>query len=240
MNATLDLIRQFESFRETPYWDVNALRTGYGSDTVTMPDGTVVAVTDSTRVTREDADRDLKRRVETEFMPRARAAIGDAAWSAMTPQQQAALTSIAYNYGELPGSVVQAAATGDPLAVAEAIRGLGSHNGGVNQGRRNREADFFLGKSATGMEAEGAGRMDRNPARLAWAYANGKMTPEDEALYEQAMAEGKFPKAEKTGKQERPDPLATYRAVAMRPRNPFQPVALDAYTNKGGLQNGRQ
>ena len=29
------IIAQFEGFRETPYWDVNAYRTGYGSDTIT-------------------------------------------------------------------------------------------------------------------------------------------------------------------------------------------------------------
>ena len=38
MNA-FDLIKRFEGFRTTPYWDVNAYRTGYGSDTVTLADG---------------------------------------------------------------------------------------------------------------------------------------------------------------------------------------------------------
>lgn len=36
--------------------------------------------------------------------------------------------------------------------------------------------------------------------RLAYAYANGKMTPEDEALYEQGMEAGDFPKVEKKSK----------------------------------------
>jgi hypothetical protein len=55
---------------------VNALRTGYGSDTVTLADGRVVPVTADTRVTREDAERDLARRVQTEFIPRAAQAVG--------------------------------------------------------------------------------------------------------------------------------------------------------------------
>lgn len=80
--------------------------------------------------------------------------------------------------------------------------------------------------SGGGMEADGPGRTDRNPARLAWAYANGKMTPEDAAIYERGMAAGVFPKAEQP--KASPDPLAIYAATAMRPRTPFQPVALNA------------
>lgn len=78
----------------------------------------------------------------------------------------------------------------------------------------------------SGMEADGPGRVDRNPARLAWAYANGRMTPEDMALYERGMAEGAFPKAEKPAPKEMPDPMLIYAATAMRPRTPFAPVAL--------------
>jgi hypothetical protein len=75
------------------------------------------------------------------------------------------------------------------------------------------------------MEAEGPGRVDRNPARLAWAYANGKMTPEDAAIYERGMTEGIFPQADKP--KPLPDPMAIYAATAMRPRAPFQPVPLE-------------
>jgi hypothetical protein len=80
----------------------------------------------------------------------------------------------------------------------------------------------------SGMEADGPGRVDRNPARLAWAYANGKMTPEDAAIYERGMAEGAFPKAEKPQAAALPDPMAIYAATAMRPRQPFAPVALQS------------
>jgi hypothetical protein len=83
----------------------------------------------------------------------------------------------------------------------------------------------------SGMEAEGPGRTDRNPERLAWAYANGRMSPEDAAIYERGMKEGVFPKAGKPEAQqqpERPDPAAVYAATAMQPRRPFQPVALQS------------
>lgn len=240
MADPLALIRSFEGFRETPYWDVNALRTGYGSDTVTLPDGTVQRVTESTRVTREDADRDLARRVNTEFMPRAAAAVGPA-FASLSPQQQAALASITYNYGELPSSVASAAASGDPVATAEAIRALGSHNEGVNRDRRNQEADIYAGAAELPAGAAGgdAGQAAANPyTRLAMAYANGKMTPEDEAIYERGMAEGVFPKAEKSKPAAMPDPLAIYAANAPQQRAPvqLQPLQVAAVQNATPLQ----
>jgi GH24 family phage-related lysozyme (muramidase) len=150
VDPTLELIKGFEGFRETPYWDVNALRTGYGSDTVTLADGSVVPVTDSTRVTREDADRDLQRRAHTEFAPIAASAVGAETFATLNPNQKAALTSIAYNYGELPSSVAAAVRSGDPQATAAAIAALGSHNGGINADRRAKEAEVYLGASVPG------------------------------------------------------------------------------------------
>ncbi|MEM9523119.1 MAG: hypothetical protein AAF982_03860 [Pseudomonadota bacterium] len=150
LTATLNMLRQFEGFRETPYWDVNALRVGYGSSTITRPDGTVVPVRKGMRVTREDAERDLLRRVNDEFMPAARRAVGEDAFTALSPKQQAALTSLSYNYGagawndDLSG-VVEAVRSGDQGAVVQAIRALGSHNGGINASRRNKEATTFMG-----------------------------------------------------------------------------------------------
>ncbi len=93
----------------------------------------------------------------------------------------------------------------------------------------------YAGGAATGTYAPGtqgqAAQSGQNPARLAWAYANGKMTPEDAAMYEQGMAAGVFPQADKPkffdpGQQ--PDPASIYAATAMRQRQPFQPVPLNA------------
>jgi hypothetical protein len=112
-----------------------------------------------------------------------------------------------------------------------------------NQFSGHREkATALLGGEYTpapsGMEAEGPGRVDRNPDRLAWAYANGRMTPEDAAIYERGMAEGTFPKAQQTPAPP-PDPLAIYAMTALRPRQPFQPVALDAGQVKNATPFGR-
>lgn len=138
------LLREFEGFRETPYWDVNALRAGYGSDTVTRADGSVERVAKGTRVSRADAERDLARRA-AEFEKAAAVTVGEERWAGLPPNARAALTSVAYNYGSLPDSVVKAIDTGDTEEIASAVEGLKGHNGGVNSKRRQREADIIRG-----------------------------------------------------------------------------------------------
>jgi tape measure domain-containing protein len=151
VQATATILRRFEGFRTDPYWDVNALRIGFGSDTKTDLDGNVTRVDANTRVTVEEANRDLIRRIETEFMPRARAAAGPR-FDTFTPAQQAALTSIAYNYGSLPGRVASVIQSGGSIEdIARAIADLGSDNNGVNRNRRAQEAALF--GSDTGVEA---------------------------------------------------------------------------------------
>lgn len=137
-----DLLRREEGFRSSAYWDVNAYRAGYGSDTLTAADGSVRAVTRETRgVTREDAERDLTRRITQEFEPRARRAIGDM-WDRLPVEAQASLISLAYNYGSLDNlsSVVRAAQNGDVGRLADAIENLSA-----NPDRRAREADLVRG-----------------------------------------------------------------------------------------------
>lgn len=146
------VLRDFEGFRSKPYWDVNAYRVGYGSDTITREDGTVVRVTKDMRVTRADAERDLARRSK-EFERGIVSDIGSEAWEEAPENVRAALKSIAYNYGSLPRSVARAAASGDPEALAEAVEGLKGHNDGVNAGRRQREADMIRGGGVAGSAA---------------------------------------------------------------------------------------
>lgn len=143
--AAAAIIKGFEGYRSSPYWDVNALRTGYGSDTVTKPDGSVTSVAQGTQINRDDAERDLQRRISTEFMPKAASAVGAERWAMLPPNAQAALTSVAYNYGSLPRSVAAAAQTGDVNAIAQAVEGLSGHNGGINAERRQKEAAIIRG-----------------------------------------------------------------------------------------------
>lgn len=152
-----DLIKQFEGFRETPYWDENAFRVGYGSDTVTLSDGTIKAVTEGMRVSVEDANRDLVRRI-AEFQNTVKGQIGETRFNNFNEQQQAILTSIAYNYGSLPERILDAVRNGSSAEIAAAIRSLQTDgpfrpNGeSVNKGRRNQEADLFLATGEVGVE----------------------------------------------------------------------------------------
>lgn len=149
---TKSVIRQFESFEPKAYWDVNAWRVGYGSDTITGPDGKPQAVTKDTVTTREDAERDLNRRAALSQAD-VRRAIGTEAWDKLDDRTKASLTSIAYNYGgaNFPQSVADAAKSGDKEAIAKAIEGLSGHNAGVNRRRRGMEAANVRGQDQAPM-----------------------------------------------------------------------------------------
>jgi len=124
-------------------------RVGYGSDTVTHPDGTHSPVTKDTVVTKEDAERDLARRLP-QFQAGIKERIGSAAWDALTPEAKASATSIAYNYGSIPDRLVKSLQSGDPAQIAQAIRGLSGDNGRINARRRGLEAAGVGGASGQG------------------------------------------------------------------------------------------
>lgn len=129
------LLRNFEGYRSTPYWDVNAYRTGYGSDTTTDPaTGAVSRVTPGMAINREMAEADLYRRIP-EYQQTIQGQVGADAWTALNPQTQGALTSVAYNYGSLPRSVVGPVQSGNYGQIADAVGGLSA-----NPARRAEEA----------------------------------------------------------------------------------------------------
>lgn len=146
--AAAKMIAGFEGFIDHAKWDRNAYRAGFGSDTVTnAATGQVSRVTPGTKVSRDAALFDLSRRVKSEFMPKAARAVGSE-WDTFDDQTKAALTSVAYNYGHLPRNVRAAARTGDPGAIAAAIRAHETDNGGLNARRRDAEADAVAGAPA--------------------------------------------------------------------------------------------
>lgn len=143
--AAANMIAGFEGFIDHAKWDRNAFRLGFGSDTTTDPrTGKVSRVTPGSTVDRASATADLNRRIQTEFMPKVAAAIGGA-WSKFNTTTKAALTSIAYNYGHLPASVLRAARSGDTAAIAAAIKARATDNDGVNRNRRLAEAAAVTG-----------------------------------------------------------------------------------------------
>jgi GH24 family phage-related lysozyme (muramidase) len=141
LDRTMALLRSKEGFKGTTYWDVNAHRLGYGSDTITDATGTIRSVKQGDVVTKDDAERDLRRRSQ-ETLGGIQRAVGAEAFGALNANQQAALGSVAYNYGSLPQSVVKAVQTGDAETIATSIEGLKGHNDGVNASRRQDEANL--------------------------------------------------------------------------------------------------
>lgn len=151
VEASAKLLRNFEGFIGKPKWDVNAYRAGFGSDTVTLADGSIQKITKGMSVSIEDANRDLVRRIG-EFQSTVKGQIGADRFNGFTTEQQAVLTSIAYNYGSLPQRIIEAVKTGSADEIASAIRGLAPDNGGINAKRRNQEA--FLFQSGSDPEAQ--------------------------------------------------------------------------------------
>lgn len=138
------LIRQFEGYETNPYWDKTAYRAGYGSDTTTLADGRIVKITPNMTVTQEDSNRDLVRRVQSEFAPRLEKQFGSS-FSKLPENAQAALISMAYQQGSISDknlpSLSNAIRTGDLNKIAQEIRQVGSL-----KNRRNTEADYLLNK----------------------------------------------------------------------------------------------
>lgn len=194
VTAAANLLKEFEGFISTPQYDVNALRAGYGSDTVTLSDGSVRAVTEGISVSVEDANRDLVRRIG-EFQDTVRGQIGSERFASFPAAQQAVLTSIAYNYGSLPERIVGAVRMGSTQEIADAIRGL--QNDGpfrpsgeaVNNGRRNREADIFAaGGSASIAPYVQAQEAAAEAARDAADQAERERAAREEAAAQQREA----------------------------------------------------
>jgi GH24 family phage-related lysozyme (muramidase) len=144
MSKSTSTIAYFEGFRAKPYWDVNHWRVGYGSDTWTDDNGKVHKVTKKTRVTREQANIDLQRRVDLQEA-KLKALAGDK-WDSLNEGTRAALHSIYYNYGgfsDLP-SLRSAVRSGDPKKISAAIKARADDNNGINKSRRAAEADLAV------------------------------------------------------------------------------------------------
>ena len=141
VERAVSLIKGKEGFEATPYWDVNAYRAGYGSDTYTTASGEVKQVKQGEKVSREDAERDIQRRTRI-FMDRAKNQVGASLWDSLPSDVHAALTSIAYNYGSLPDSLVDAIKNsgGDLEKIAKGVEYLKTDDGGIRASRRQSEA----------------------------------------------------------------------------------------------------
>lgn len=131
------LIKNFEGFRSKAYWDVNAYRVGYGTDTINGK-----KVTSGTRVTQAEATKSLVNEQIPKYEKTIRGQVGDKAFDGLPNATKASLISVGYNYGSLPNSVKSAVKTGSVDKIATSIEGLKGHNGGINAKRRAKEAAY--------------------------------------------------------------------------------------------------
>jgi GH24 family phage-related lysozyme (muramidase) len=232
--AAADFLRRREGFRESPYYDVNAYRAGYGSDTTTLADGRVVPVRQGMTVSREDAERDLSRRIP-EFERRVVAAVGQDQYAALPPNAQAALISIAYNYGTLPGSIRAAARSGDPAALAQAVAGLAGDNQGVNAGRRREEAAMIAGGTApNAMAAPGAAMP-----------ANAMLAPPDATAAQRPLGIPEFPGLPRAANLSDADLIKRIRDIQSKEAEARMQADLrrenaPAVAREGGMLTGEQ
>jgi GH24 family phage-related lysozyme (muramidase) len=132
------LIAHFEGFAPKAYWDVNAFRVGYGSDTEGPEQ---IKVRRNTTTTRDRALQNLQARIP-EYENTIIEQIGEAEWHNLPENAKAALLSFAYNYGSLTPTLETFLKTGKVGEVASAIQDRGVDNQGVNARRRYTEAAF--------------------------------------------------------------------------------------------------
>jgi GH24 family phage-related lysozyme (muramidase) len=141
-DLTFQTIAKFELFIPKAYWDVNAYRVGYGSDTITKSNGKIYKVLKTSIVNKEEATLDLKRRIK-EFQATVIKQIGRNIWNSFGESTKAALTSVAYNYGSLPKNIVAACKTRNLKLIANSIKDRAVDNKGINKHRRLKEANMI-------------------------------------------------------------------------------------------------
>lgn len=149
MSTAEALIAKFEGFSSRAYWDVNAYRIGYGSDTEGPAQ---FRVTPDMTTTKLRAQQNLEARIP-EFEAIASKACGAATWAALSDCQRAALISLTYNYGRLTVVIDPK----DPAATAAKIKACGKDNRGINQKRRTQEANFYLHGATDGNQPKASG-----------------------------------------------------------------------------------
>lgn len=151
--AAAEYIKQFEGYAPIAMWDVNAFRIGHGSDTITLDNGTFRKVVQGDTTTRANAQKDLARRIEAEFIPKVQKQIGTAAWNKLSENSRVALLSFTYNYGSITKSAIrEAAIEGDENKLARVwitstINDNASQPENVREAlrrRRKSESDYIL------------------------------------------------------------------------------------------------
>jgi len=133
--AAAQFIAFWEGFISTARWDVNGYRLGFGSDTE-GPEQT--KVTRGMTTTRERALQNLVARVP-QFEAVVKRQLGDGVYGGLPSSMKVSFLDLAYNYGDLPESVVLATGRGVSAAIA-AVEAREGDDHRINAQRRRAEA----------------------------------------------------------------------------------------------------
>lgn len=149
-NTTEDFLASVEGFSEKAYWDVNAYRVGYGTDTVIDAKGDSSSVRRRTKITEADARSTLGANLDTTFRAELRTKFGADVYDALPSNVKIGLESLAYNAGsdlnDKDGKLKEAILAGNFNKAADLISGQVGKDSDL-YGRRQKEAAFLRGHS---------------------------------------------------------------------------------------------
>lgn len=156
LEITKQLLRKYETFSDTPSWDENAYRGGYGSSKK-LVNGKLEDVTVNTKWTKQEAEDTLDYELKNTFGPLIAKQLGPGNWEKLNDQQKASLVSLGYNAGpyyltarEYGKNIKNAIENGDMEEAASYIAQgptTGASSGRVYSGlarRRAFESEVFL------------------------------------------------------------------------------------------------
>jgi len=152
ITAAADFIKPREGFREEPYPDPpddpsGRLSIGYGSDTITRPDGSFYKITRKSRVTKEDAERDLIRRIRDEFKPRVVNRLNSRSvdYNTLPLKLKVVFIDLAYNYGTLFFDFIEGYKASGVQGVIDELQRRANLGGGQVPSRRKAEIAYLGG-----------------------------------------------------------------------------------------------
>jgi len=139
------LIKQGEGLRKTAYWDTTAYRIGYGSDTITSPNGSIRKVQKGDTITTSMAEADLNRRITQEFRNKAIQACRNngVSYAGLPSCVQSVFIDIAYNYGTLWNSIVVAYRDRGKQGLINELKRRADQGPSQVPTRRNEEINFL-------------------------------------------------------------------------------------------------
>ena len=135
-------------YTKDPSGNTVTYRIGWGSDTITRSDGSVVTVKKGDRITEADANRDLNRRLTTQYKPQVikRCADRGLDYNSISDfRVQAVFLDCAYNYGTLWYSIIDSYINGGVPGLIQELKNRIARGEGQVPHRRQAEIDYLGG-----------------------------------------------------------------------------------------------